>query len=76
MHGLIGAATALRLAGFLSVVAGVKAPAMLGLQFFALAATISIGLWQISRGKAVEHAVFITRIANAVSERMARATAS
>jgi lipopolysaccharide export system permease protein len=76
MIGLVGAATALRLAGFLSVVAGVKTPAMLGLQFVALAGAIAVGLWQISRGKAVEHALFVNRIANAISERLARAGAS
>jgi lipopolysaccharide export system permease protein len=76
MIGLIGAATALRLAGFLSVVAGVKTPAMLSLQFVALAGAIAVGLWQISRGKAVEHALFVNRIASAISERLARAGAS
>jgi lipopolysaccharide export system permease protein len=76
MLGLAGAATALRLAGFLSVIAGVKAPALLSLQFVALAAAMGIGLWQISRGKAVEHAAFVHRIATAVTERLARAAAS
>ncbi len=76
MLGLIGAVAAVRFAGFLSVVAGVKTPAMLSLQFVALAAAIGVGLWQISRGKAVEHAAFIHRIATAVSERMARAATS
>lgn len=74
--GLAGTAAVVRLAGFLSVVAGVKVPALLSLQFIALAAAIGIGLWQISRGKAVEHAAFIHRIATAVTERMARAAAS
>ncbi len=76
MLGLIGVAAAVRFAGFLSVVAGVKVPAMLGLQFVALAAAIGLGLWQISRGKAVEHADVIHRIATAVTERMARAATS
>jgi lipopolysaccharide export system permease protein len=76
MIGLVGAATLLRLTGFVSVVAGVRVPAMLSLQFVALAAAIGVGLWQISRGKAVEHAAFVNRIAAAVSERMARATAT
>jgi lipopolysaccharide export system permease protein len=74
--GLAGTAAIVRLAGFLSVVAGVKVPAMLSLQFVALAAAIGVGLWQISRGKAVEHAAFVHRIATAVTERMARAAAS
>ena len=76
MLGLAGVATLLRLTGFLSVVAGVKAPPMLFLQFAALAAAMGFGLWQISRGKAVEHAAFVHRIATAVTERVARATAS
>jgi lipopolysaccharide export system permease protein len=76
MLGLTGVATLVRLAGFLSTVAGVKMPAMLGLQFVALGAAIGLGLWQISRGKAVEHAAFVHRIASAVTERVARATAS
>jgi lipopolysaccharide export system permease protein len=76
MLGLAGAATLVRLAGFLSIVIGVKVPAMLSLQFVALAAAIGIGLWQISRGKAVEHAAIVHRIASAVTERMARAAAS
>jgi lipopolysaccharide export system permease protein len=74
--GLAGTAAIVRLAGFLSVVAGVKVPAMLSLQFVALAAAIGVGLWQISRGTAVEHAAFVHRIATAVTERMARAAAS
>ena len=76
MLGLIGAAAVVRFAGFLSVVAGVKVPAMLSLQFVALATAIGVGLWQVSRGKAVEHAAIIHRIATAVTERMARAAAS
>ena len=76
MLGLAGTAALVRLTGFLSVVGGVKVPAMLSLQFVALAAAIGVGLWQISRGKAVEHAAFVHRIATAVTERMARATAS
>jgi lipopolysaccharide export system permease protein len=76
MLALAGAATLVRLAGFLSVIAGVKTPAMLSVQFVALAAAIGIGLWQVSRGKAVEHAAFIHRIATAVTERMARAAAN
>jgi lipopolysaccharide export system permease protein len=72
--GLIGAATALRLVGFLSVVAGVREPRLLALQFVALFGTMAIGLWRISRGKTIEHGAMTTRITAAISERIARAT--
>ena len=47
MLGLIGAATVLRLIGFVSVVVGVRIPAILSLQFVALVGAIFVGLWQI-----------------------------
>jgi len=74
--GLIGAATALRLIGFASVIIGVRVPAMLAVQFVVLVAAIAGGLLQISRGKTVEHPAFITRIMTAISARMAQASAS
>lgn len=74
--GLISSAAVLRLTGFLSVVAGVKAPAMLWLQFVALSIAIVVGLWQISRGKAVEHADFMSKFVTALGERLARAGAT
>jgi len=72
--GLIGSATALRLIGFVSVVVGVRVPIMLGLQFVALAAAIMLGLWQISRGKTIEHGTLALKITTAITERIARAT--
>ncbi|MGH6674388.1 MAG: LPS export ABC transporter permease LptF [Xanthobacteraceae bacterium] len=74
--GLIGSATALRLLGFASAIIGVRVPSMLGLQFVALFGTIILGVVQISRGRSVEHAAFMTRIVTAISERVAQATAS
>jgi lipopolysaccharide export system permease protein len=73
--GLIATSTALRLAGFVSVIVGVRTPAMLSLQFIALGVTIVGGLIQIGRGKTIEHAAVTTRIASAITERIVRATA-
>ncbi len=75
MLGLIGAATALRLLGFVSVIVGVRVPAMLSLQFIMLGVAIVGGLIQIGRGKTMEHATATTRIATAITERIMRATA-
>jgi hypothetical protein len=74
MLGLIGAATALRLLGFVSVIVGVRVPAMLSLQFIMLGVTVVGGLIQIGRGKTIEHATATTRIATAITERLMRAT--
>ena len=73
--GLIGTATVLRLVGFVSVIVGVRVPAMLSLQFIALGVAIVGGLIQIGRGKTIEHAAVTTRIATAIVERVVRATA-
>jgi lipopolysaccharide export system permease protein len=73
--GMISAATLLRLLGFISIILGIRIPAFLALQFVALGGAIIIGLVQISRGKTIEHAAFATRIATAITERIARATA-
>ena len=73
--GLIGVATGLRLVGFVSVIVGVRVPAMLSLQFIALGVAIVGGLIQVGRGKTIEHAAVTTRIATAITERIVRATA-
>jgi len=72
--GLIGSVALLRLVGFLSVVVGVNVPSVLVLQYVAFLAAAVAGLWQISRGQAIEPAGTVSRIATAVSERLARAT--
>jgi len=74
--GLITSAIALRLIGFASVIVGVRIPSVLAIQFIALGGAIAVGLVQISRGKTIEHGTLATRIVNAISERVARATAS
>jgi lipopolysaccharide export system permease protein len=70
-----GAVLALRMTGFFSVVVGVHVPYMLAVQFIALSAAIAIGLWQISRGRAIENSVALIKATNAISDRIARATA-
>jgi lipopolysaccharide export system permease protein len=72
--GMIGAVSLLRLIGFVSVIVGVKVPGVLAVQYIALFGTMAAGLWQISRGRAVEPAAAVSRFASAIGERIARAT--
>jgi lipopolysaccharide export system permease protein len=74
--GLIGAVTLLRLIGFLSVILGVRVPGVLAVQYVALVVSIAAGLWQISRGRTLEPGAALSKIATAITERFARATAS
>ena len=73
---MAGAVGLLRLVGFISVVVGVRVPSMLAVQYVALFGAMAAGLWQISRGQAIEPAAAVLRVATAVGERIARATAS
>jgi lipopolysaccharide export system permease protein len=75
MLGMMGAVALLRLLGFISVVVGVRVSGILYLQYVALFGTMALGLWQISRGRALEPAVFVSKIATAIGERIARSTA-
>ena len=74
--GLIGAVTVLRLIGFFSVIVGVHVPNFLALQYVALFGSMAAASWQISRGHAIEPAAAISRLATAITERFAKATAS
>ena len=74
--GLIGAVSLLRLIGFLSIIFGVHVPSVIAVQYVALLGSIAAGSWQISRGQAIEPAAAVSRIATAVTERFAKATAS
>jgi lipopolysaccharide export system permease protein len=74
--GLVGVVSLLRLVGFLSVIVGAHVPAVLALQYVALIGSIIAGSWQISRGRAIEPAAVISKIATAITERFAKATAS
>ncbi len=73
--GLIGTVALLRLIGFLSIIVGVHVPSVLAAQYVALTVSIVFGSWQISRGRAIEPAAAVSKIATAVSERFAKATA-
>jgi hypothetical protein len=66
----------LRLIGFLSVIVGVHTPSVLAVQYVALVGAIVAGLWQISRGQAIEPVTAVAKIATTLTERFARATAS
>ncbi len=72
--GMIGTVAVLRLVGFVSVIVGVHVPAILAVQYIALFAAIGGGLWQIGRGRAVEPAAAVSKMANAVTDRIAKAT--
>jgi lipopolysaccharide export system permease protein len=74
--GMIGAVALLRLLGFVSIIIGVRLPAILAVQYVALFGAMVAGLVQISRGRAVEPAAGISRLAAAVTERVSRAIAS
>ena len=72
--GMIGTVSLLRLVGFVSVIVGVHIPSVLALQYVALFGAIAAGLWQISRGQAVEPAAAVLKFATTIGDRIARAT--
>jgi lipopolysaccharide export system permease protein len=74
--GMIGTVALLRLFGFVSIIVGVRVPGILAVQYVALLGAMVAGLLQISRGRAVEPAAAISRLATAVTERVARAMAT
>jgi lipopolysaccharide export system permease protein len=74
--GMIGSVSLLRLIGFVTIIVGVRVPAILTTQYLALFGSLLAGWWQISRGQAIEPATFVSKIATAVGERIARATAT
>jgi hypothetical protein len=75
MLAMIGAVALLRLVGFVSVIVGVRVPGVLSVQYIGLIGTMAAGLWQISHGRAIEPALMVSKIATAIGERIARATA-
>jgi lipopolysaccharide export system permease protein len=68
LFGMIGAITIVRLAGFLSVIVGVHVPSALAVQYVVLAAASGVGLWQISRGTAIEPVPIMAKLATAISK--------
>jgi lipopolysaccharide export system permease protein len=73
---VIGAVSLLRVVGFLSVIVGVSTPSVLAVQYVALIGSAVAGLWQVSRGQAFEPAAAVSKIATAIGDRVAQATAS
>ena len=73
---VITAVSLLRLIGFLSVIIGAHVPSVLAAQYVALLSAMLAGIWQISRGKAVEPGAVVSKIATVIGERIARAYAS
>jgi lipopolysaccharide export system permease protein len=76
LAGMIGAVALLRLSGFVSVIVGVRVPGIIYLQYVALFGAMAAGLWQVSRGRAVEPAAAVSKFATAITERLARAAES
>jgi lipopolysaccharide export system permease protein len=66
--GMIGAITVVRLAGFLSVIVGVHTPLALSVQYIVPIGAIAVGLWQISRGTAIEPAPAMARLATLMTK--------
>jgi lipopolysaccharide export system permease protein len=74
LMGMISVVAVLRLVGFVSVIVGVHVPWVLAVQYVALFGAIGAGLWQIGRGRAVEPAAAVSKMANAITDRIAKAT--
>jgi lipopolysaccharide export system permease protein len=74
LMGMITSIAVLRLIGFVSVIVGVKVPSVLAVQYIALFGATAAGLWQIHRGRAVEPAVAVAKMATAITDRIAKAT--
>jgi lipopolysaccharide export system permease protein len=74
LMGMISVVAVLRLVGFVSVIVGVRVPAVLAVQYIALFGAIGLGLLQIHRGRAVEPAAAVSKMATAISDRIAKAT--
>jgi lipopolysaccharide export system permease protein len=70
--GMIGAVALLRLTGFVSVIVGVRLPGILAVQYVALFGSMAAGAWLISRGRAIEPAAAVSRLATTIAERLAR----
>jgi hypothetical protein len=73
---MIGVVALLRLTGFVSVIVGVRVPGILVVQYVALFGAMAAGVWQISRGRAIEPATAVSRLASAITERLARVAES
>jgi lipopolysaccharide export system permease protein len=68
----IGMVAVVRLIGFASVVTGVHVPALLALQYVALAVAIGLGLLAILRGMILEPPAFVTQAVTVASDWLAK----
>jgi lipopolysaccharide export system permease protein len=74
--GSIGAVSLVRLVGFVSVIVGVHVPSVLAVQYVVIGLTIVLGLIQIGRGRTVEPAAAVSKLATAITERVTRGMAT
>jgi lipopolysaccharide export system permease protein len=72
--GVIGGVSALRLIGFASTVFGVHVPAVLVLQYLALALAFGLGGFAIARGLIIEPPAFLLRLGDAITDYVTRRT--
>jgi lipopolysaccharide export system permease protein len=72
MLGAVAGVGVLRLLGFVSTVTGATVPAMLALQYVAMAVAFGFGILVIRRGLIIEPPAFINRIATLIAERASR----
>ena len=70
----VGAVAAVRLIGFASTAISMHIPAMLVVQYVALAGAMALGIVAISRGMIIEPPAFVTQFMTALGERIARRT--
>jgi hypothetical protein len=68
----IVAVAVVRLAGFVSIVGGTRAPLLLGLQYVAIAATFILGFFAIHRGLRIEPPAWFVNFVSVVTDRIAR----
>jgi len=75
VSAIVGVA-ALRLVGFVSIVAGSRSPIMLSLQYVAVFAVFGLGCFAIHRGLLIEPPAWFMNMVSAVTERLSRRFAS
>jgi lipopolysaccharide export system permease protein len=72
MLGAVGGVALLRMIGFASTVFGAVVPALLVLQYAAMAVAIALGLWVVHSGLVLEPPAFVTNWLAALSERISQ----
>ena len=74
--GAVGGVALLRVLGFASTVFGATIPAMLSLQYVAMAFAIGFGIWVIRNGLVLEPPAFLTHWMNAIAARISQSFAT